>query len=215
MMRMTRLRLLLLLVFGLVAFRAEPSVGESPLSTKICQLTGLEDRGSGQPTGIQRGGVTSTITGTDIGFPFEHDGFLRFLFGDSREFPPDRCEPAWCGTADPTDPAPPIEARPETVQRWSTSADWDAWSSPRGDGWDNIASVPLSFDAEQCIPLALHTELRADVFAHPTTSISVSPAIQLAGARVASRPEDKRVLVMSNRILVIRQDGAVFAHDVV
>src|SRR5215217_6961308 len=68
-------------------------------STKrICQLTVVQDRSSpGALTGMQLSGITGGVTGTDIGWSFEHQGRLHFLFGDTRNFSPDLCEPGPCG----------------------------------------------------------------------------------------------------------------------
>ena len=63
-------------------------------ATRVCRLTGGEDRSSLRKlTGAHLSGVTDGVTGTDLGFPFEHNNRLYFLFGDSREFHPDICEP--------------------------------------------------------------------------------------------------------------------------
>jgi hypothetical protein len=70
-------------------------------SAKVCQLTGEEDRQSpGRSTGITLSfgndppaGTTTKITGSDLGFPFQHGRELRLLFGDTREIDPDLCEP--------------------------------------------------------------------------------------------------------------------------
>jgi hypothetical protein len=187
-----------------------PSTTESASSKRICQLTGLEDRTDpGRPTGTRLGGITGDITGTDIGYSFEHAGRLNFLFGDTRLFHPDVCEPAWCGTEEPSGRIP---GRPDTVLRWKTMAEWESWLSVHGDGAENMASAPLNFDPERCIPLEVKTEVRAGVFAHATTPEAVTPAIRLAGPKVAANPRDKWVLAMGSRILVITADGSVFAH---
>jgi hypothetical protein len=68
-------------------------------ATKICQLTGIEDRERpGQQTGQLLSGVGAGVTGSDLGYPFEHGDRLYFLFGDTREIDADLCEPALCGT---------------------------------------------------------------------------------------------------------------------
>ena len=41
----------------------------------------------------------------------------------------------------------------------------------------------------------------------------LSEALQFVGARVAANPQDKRVLTLDGRALVITNDGSVFAHD--
>ena len=57
---------------------------------KVCQLTGDEDWGTpgtaGALTGMVRGGGSLGVTGTDIGWSFEHQGRLNFMFGDTRDF---------------------------------------------------------------------------------------------------------------------------------
>jgi hypothetical protein len=68
-------------------------------TAKICQLTGVEDRERpGKPTGQLLGGDGAGVTGSDLGYPFEHRDRLYFLFGDTRETDPHLCEPALCGT---------------------------------------------------------------------------------------------------------------------
>jgi hypothetical protein len=42
----------------------------------------------------------------------------------------------------------------------------------------------------------------------------LSEAIPYTGSRVAANPQDKWVLTVANRILVITNDGSVFAHDI-
>lgn len=41
----------------------------------------------------------------------------------------------------------------------------------------------------------------------------INPTFPLTGPPVAFNPQDKWVVTMGNRILVIRNDGAVFGHD--
>ena len=102
-------------------------------TTKICQLTGKEDRQPpGKPTGGVLGGETGGVTGTDLGFPFEYNSKLYFLFGDSREFPPDRCEPAWCGTEN--EPIGVLQPTPMQVQRWRSNIEWETWKRIRTEG---------------------------------------------------------------------------------
>lgn len=50
-------------------------------SKKICQMTGDVDFQTEQPTRSRTG--ISMVPGTDLGSPFEHDGRLYFLFGDT------------------------------------------------------------------------------------------------------------------------------------
>jgi hypothetical protein len=49
---------------------------------KICQLTGEVDRALGAPT-VNRTQSRAGMIGTDLGFSFEHNGKLAFLFGDT------------------------------------------------------------------------------------------------------------------------------------
>jgi hypothetical protein len=183
-------------------------------TTKVCQLTGGEDRGSpGKLTGTQLSGVTGGITGTDLGFPFEYNRRLNFLFGDSREFPPDLCEPFLCGTE--SDPKSVIQPNPEKVQRWRSQGEWDSFVALRGDGRDSTATTPLEFNPEQCIPVTFETTEVGLIFAHAITDNDIGIPFQLIGQNVAANPQDKWVLIQNNRILVITKEGLVFAHDII
>jgi hypothetical protein len=185
----------------------------APHTTKICQLTGEEDRQPpGKPTGSVLGGETGGVTGTDLGFPFEYNRKLYFLFGDSREFPPDRCEPAWCGTEN--EPIDVLQPDPNKVQRWRSNIEWGTWERIRGEGSDSMATAPLTFDPEHCIPLKFEAVGDNSVFAHEVVGNTIAPAFQLGGPNVAGNPQDKWVLVMGNRILVVTQEGDVFVHEV-
>src|SRR5678809_274698 len=53
---------------------------------KVCQLIGETDRETGAPT-VNRTETNWGLAGNDLGYSFEHDGKLFFLFGDS---PPTR-----------------------------------------------------------------------------------------------------------------------------
>jgi hypothetical protein len=122
-------------------------------TTKVCQLTGEDDRERpGKQTGIQLSGVPAGITGSDLGFPFEHAGKLRLLFGDTREIDPDLCEPAVCGTSG--NPKPGVPEGTETVE---DAAAWDRLTRFR-DGADSIASTPLNIDPDQCLPLTFQMD---------------------------------------------------------
>ncbi len=182
-------------------------------TTKICQMTGGADRGSpGTPTGPQRTGVTGGVTGTDLGFSFEYNGALRFLFGDSREFHPDLCEPYLCGTQ--AAPIPLTQPNPENVQLWRSQQEWDLFVDARGDGYDSMATAPLDFDPDLGIPITFETNDIGLVFAHAIAETEIGNPTQFFGARVASNPGDKWTLVMGNRILVITQTGSVFVHEI-
>ena len=177
-------------------------------STRICQLTGSEDRSTpGRPTGMQLGGITGGVTGTDIGWPFEHRGSLNFLFGDTRDFNPDLCEPDICDTTQPT--------VPDGVLRWPNRGAYESWLAFHGNSAENMATAPLDFDPEQCIPLSVVTELRAGTFAHAVSSTNVEAAIQLSAPAVAASPQDRFVVALDSRILVVTDDRRVFAHKVV
>src|SRR3954451_7298912 len=43
---------------------------------------------------------------------------------------------------------------------------------------------------------------------------NIGVPFQLSGPKVAANPQDIRVLVMGNRILINTNDGGVFAHDI-
>jgi len=49
---------------------------------------------------------------------------------------------------------------------------------------------------------------------YPFKSDGIGMAYQLSGARVAANPQDKWALTMGDRILVITNDGRVFAHNI-
>ena len=51
-------------------------------SEKICQLTGDFDRELKKPT-LNLTETRAGVAGTDLGFSFEHEGKLFFLFGDT------------------------------------------------------------------------------------------------------------------------------------
>ena len=78
-----------------------------------------------------------------------------------------------------------------------------------------MATAPLDFDPEQCIPLSVVTELRAGTFAHAVSSTNVEAAIQLSAPAVAASPQDRFVVALDSRILVVTDDRRVFAHKVV
>jgi hypothetical protein len=185
-------------------------------SSKICQVTGIVDlQHPKELTGFRRSGVTGGVTGTDLGFPFEYRGRLVMLFGDSREFDPDRCEPAWCGTDD----APKSAVDPDgRLKRWRTIAEWNAWTANRGpgtpsaEGGDSIVTSAVDFDPESCITARVETDEVGSVYAHVVGQTAMRPAIRLEGEPVASRPQDKWVTLVEGRILVITKEGTVFAH---
>jgi len=67
---------------------------------KICQLTGETDLQLGQPTASQTG-TRFGLFGADLGYSFEHDGKLFFLFGDAM---PDRMFKGQPNGSPPRDP---------------------------------------------------------------------------------------------------------------
>jgi Domain of unknown function (DUF4185) len=192
-------------------------------STKVCQVTGIGDRQHpDRPTGTMLTGRTGGVTGTDLGFPFEYKGELVMLFGDSREFDPDRCEPAWCGAQDgvmnpPADPGErskhPADDPQKRLKLWPTLATWNTWVAHRTEGADSIARAPLDFDPEGCIPVSFETDERGSVYVHELADGRVEAPFRLQGDPVASRPEDRWVVTAGDRILVITQAGEVFAHE--
>jgi hypothetical protein len=193
--------------YSWIVFGVLTAACTAPTSTRICQLTGTDDRSTpGRPTGVQLGGITGGVTGTDIGWPFEHGGRLHFLFGDTRDFNPDLCEPSNCGTGGKI---------PPDVLLWSDLGAYEGWLTFHGNSAENMATASLDFDPEQCIPLSVVTELRAGTFAHAMSSTSVDGAIQLSAPAVAANPQDRFVVTLGNRILVVTDDRRVFAHEVV
>src|SRR6266404_1290675 len=150
-------------------------------TAKVCQLTGEQDRQRPDKlTGSELGGETGNAMGTDIGFPFEHGGRLYFLFGDTTEHDPDRCEPELCGTGE--QPKTPRDGNPK---RWATAEAWNAWFAKGRDGADSIATAPLAFDPEQCIPLRFQAD-DGGVFAHEISGNNVGVPFQLSGPKVAA-----------------------------
>jgi Domain of unknown function (DUF4185) len=131
-------------------------------TVKVCQLTGQEDRERpGNPTGIKLSSAVpdAGITGSDLGFPFEYNGELRLLFGDTREVHPDLCEPGVCGT--PKDQIPKFGVPPGTP-RVESQAEWDRLTRHR-DGADSIAWAPLNRDPEKCLPLTFEIDEPDDI----------------------------------------------------
>ncbi len=120
-------------------------------TNKVCQLTGAQDRGgtgtAGATTGMQLGGGSVGVTGTDVGWSFEHAGLLQFMFGDTRDFSPDKCNPAACGTK-----ADPHPSAPVPLDRWDTGADYVNWLDTHGNSPDSWATAPLTSNPNNCIP---------------------------------------------------------------
>jgi Domain of unknown function (DUF4185) len=140
-----------------------PSPPKFQQTRKICQLTGDIDLGTpgsaGPATGMILGGGNYGITGTDIGWSFEHGNQLSFMFGDTRDFSRDRCDPAACGVR--THPQP---VWPDAIDLWQ---DWTGpnpqdlsnpnmyrdWLDTHGDAADSWASAAAGSDPEACVPL--------------------------------------------------------------
>jgi len=69
-------------------WQAGQVIAPSGRSQKVCQLTGDTDFQYRAPTTNQSQSRFS-VGGTDLGYPFEHDGRLYFLFGDTGGSTPD------------------------------------------------------------------------------------------------------------------------------
>lgn len=63
-------------------WRAAQVIAPRGHSQKVCQLTGDTDFQNRAPTS-NRSSSRFHVGGTDLGYPFEHDGRLYFLFGDT------------------------------------------------------------------------------------------------------------------------------------
>src|SRR5262249_26051226 len=61
---------------------------------------------------------------------------------------------------------------------------------------------------------SLDPQVDGRVFAHEVTGNTVGVPFQLDGPKVAANPQDKWLLVMGNRLLVVTKDGRVFVHQV-
>jgi parallel beta-helix repeat protein len=88
-------------------------------------------------------------------------------------------------------------------------------------GWDNVKSISEQDRArvvsdmrdEGLCPLA-DADKNSRVFVHDINRNDVGNSQQLAIPSVAAQPQDKWVLIMGNRIVVINSDGRVFTHDI-
>jgi hypothetical protein len=69
------------------------------------------------------------VTGTDLGYPVEHDGRLYFYFGDTRDYDPN---------LNPNDPTQNTQINNSRTHL---------------EGADSVATAPLNFDPDNCIPL--------------------------------------------------------------
>jgi hypothetical protein len=147
-------------------------------------------------------GVTGGVTGTDLGFPVEYNDKLYLLFGDSRQFPPDVCEPAWCGTEAEPKAVDNPQANPEKVQRWPSTREWDSFversaedigarEKKKLDGFDSMATAPLNFDPDQCIPITFETTNVGLVFGQAITGNTIVDPLRFDGSNVAANPQDR------------------------
>jgi hypothetical protein len=125
-------------------------------TTKVSQLTGTVDREwPARPTGQILSRVPAGVTGTDLGFPFEHGSRLYFLFGDTRETDPDLCAPDVCGTK--ASPKINVHNVSQQLKLADSQADWDSQTRGR-QGADSIAHVPIQSDPLSGLPLQFETD---------------------------------------------------------
>lgn len=126
---------------------------------KVCQLSGELDKGAPSiPTGLVRGGGARNATGTDIGWSFEHNGALQFAFGDTRNFPADRCQPYACGVDQSTTGAGwdgPRLAIPSPVQRWQSWPTYVETMDAAGFAPESWATASLTSNPGQCLALGV------------------------------------------------------------
>ncbi|MDM9384480.1 DUF1565 domain-containing protein [Chlorogloeopsis sp. ULAP01] len=88
-------------------------------------------------------------------------------------------------------------------------------------GWDNVKAISEQDQAralsdmrdDGLCPLA-DVDKNSRVFVHDINRNNAGNAQQLAIPSVAAQPQDKWVLIMGNRIVVINSDGKVFTHDI-
>jgi hypothetical protein len=126
-------------------------------SDRICQLTGLAYPGDPKGiTGMQMGSPDAAgITGTDMGWAVEHRGRLYFLFGDTRAFPANRCDPDACGTvAEGLKPQSPI-----ADGFWNSLDEYRNWLDTHGNAPESMGVVAADgFAPDNCIPLTVPTD---------------------------------------------------------
>lgn len=147
-----------------VLARGAQALSDPIVPTKVCQLTGQTDRGIAGSAGLTTGMVRGTpgdgaataaggITGTDIGWSFEHAGRLHFMFGDTRDYNNiDACDPGACGFGDNPQPAAPAP-NGGTLLRWANAgAYWD-WQDQRGESPESWASAAAGSNPANCFSL--------------------------------------------------------------
>lgn len=139
--------------------RDRPGFIVKVVSSKVCQLTGDEDRGSGKPTGMVLGSGPDArgVKATDIGWSFEHEERLYFLFGDTDDFSVDRCEPVTCGTVEKPSPWR-VDRRGPKFSRWDSDEAYRTHLETFGTSPECIASAPASVDPQFCIPLQVASD---------------------------------------------------------
>src|SRR5712691_2188626 len=146
-----------------VTAMSSPLTATFQRTRKVCQLTGDIDLGTpgsaGASTGMMRGGGNRGITGTDIGWSFEHGGRLHFMFGDTRDFDRNRCDPSACGVLNHR-----ISVSPPALAQWT---DWTGpnpqdlsdpnmyqdWLDTHGDSAESWASAAAGSDPSACLAL--------------------------------------------------------------
>ncbi|MFQ4145594.1 right-handed parallel beta-helix repeat-containing protein [Chlorogloeopsis sp. ULAP02] len=88
-------------------------------------------------------------------------------------------------------------------------------------GWDNVKSISEQDRArvvsdmrdEGLCPLA-DADKNSRVFVHDINRNDFGNTQQLVIPSVAAQPQDKWVLIMGNKVVVINSDGKVFTHDI-
>lgn len=182
---------------------------------KICQLSGMKDRfRPNEMTGALRGDP-STVTGTDIGYAFEQGNHVRFLFGDTHEFSPDFCEPAWCGTQTSPKNTPMNPDGEQRVKRAPSEAAFAEFVLLAGDGAESSATAPLDMDLEGCPPLTFESKPRGVVVAHSLVeghSGNIGGAIKIPAPPVATNAVDRFVVRTSAGLAVVTTSNEVWVH---
>lgn len=183
---------------------------------KVCQLTGSVDRTApSNPTAAARGS-TSTVTGTDIGYGFEQGNHIRFLFGDSHEFSPDFCEPAWCGTQlNPKNvPMQPTSAELR-VRRAPSEAAYAEFKLIAGDGAESSATAEFDADVANCPAIHFQSRPRGVVLRYGLGDEPLAqllPPTRLLTPPVATNPQDRFVAILPQGLAVITSIGGLWIH---
>ena len=115
-------------------------------SKKVCQLTGERDWATGALNSAQT--QQSGLTGTDLGYPVEHNGQVALLFGDTRTTPPrnsDEIGPPDDAVGWITSRTPPTVERCTDLRLNTERADSSRLVSPtiKTAGKTNPASLPI------------------------------------------------------------------------